>query len=95
MNRSRIADIAAAAIFIASLSGCSSDKKEARATLTKIDELCQAGKPDEAREHIAKTADKNDEFRRAFSFATSGLTDRANINPCGQVLTEMKTQLAE
>jgi hypothetical protein len=73
--------------------GCGAERKEALEGVRQAEELCRRNKPDEAREVMAKVAEHNDTLKRAFSFATSGLGDRANVNPCGHIMTQIKGQL--
>jgi hypothetical protein len=70
-----------------------SDKEDALAELQKVEQQCQAGNTDKARELMFAAAEKNESFRKAYNFSTQGLPDRAYVQPCGPVLVQLKGQL--
>ena len=81
-------------VFIAgALAGCGGGKGGARAAVKNAEALCNAGKPDEARESLFKASDSNKTLQEALKFAVAGSGDVNHINPCGPVLEELKKQL--
>ncbi len=84
----------ALSLFIAAaLAGCGGGKGGARAEVQKAEAICNAGKPDEARETLFKAAESNKTLQEAIKFAVAGYGDVPHINPCGPVLAELKKQL--
>lgn len=75
------------------VAGCGGGKSAAQAEVRKVEAICAAGNPDEARETLYRAAEKNKVLKEAVRFATAGYADVPNMNPCGPVLTEIKTQL--
>jgi hypothetical protein len=75
-----------------SLGACGREREAALAEVGKIEQACQRGKPDEARELMVKAAENNREFGRALADAAGG-SDRSRINACGLVLTRLKRNL--
>ena len=81
-------------VFIAGMfAGCGGGKGGARAAVKNAEALCNAGKPDEARESLFKASDSNKTLQEALKFAVAGSGDVNHINPCGPVLEELKKQL--
>jgi hypothetical protein len=68
---------------------------EALAELRKMEQQCESGDQDKAREIMLAAAEKNETFRKAYVFATSGLVDKAYVKPCGPVLQQLKGRLED
>jgi hypothetical protein len=79
-------------LFGVSLGACGREREAALAEVEKIEQACQGGNPDYARELMLKAAENHREFRRAFADA-AGDGDRSRINACGLVLTRLKRNL--
>jgi hypothetical protein len=94
MQQYSVATIALATLLAASAVACD-DSDEALAELQKMDQECQNGSHDKAREIMLAAAEKNETFREAYSFATSGLVDKAYLNPCGPVIRQIRSQLED
>jgi len=94
MQQYSVATIAIATLLAASTVACD-DSDEARAELQKMDQECQNGNQDKARDIMLAAAEKYETFRDAYSFATSGMVDKAHINPCGPVIQQIKGQLED
>ncbi|MBN1611696.1 MAG: hypothetical protein JW940_33995 [Polyangiaceae bacterium] len=92
MKQYSIVTIAIASLATTFAVACS-DKEEALAELQKVEQQCQAGNSDKAREIMFAAAEKNESFRKAYHFSTQGLPDRAYVQPCGPVLVQLKGQL--
>ena len=92
MKQNSIVTIAIVSLVATFAIACS-DKEEALAELQKIEQQCQAGNSDKAREIMFTAAEKNESFRKAYHFSTQGLPDRAYVQPCGPVLVQLKGQL--
>lgn len=89
-----VATIALAALLAGVAIGCD-DTDESLAELQKLEQACQDSNQDKAREIMLAAAEKYDSFRKAYSFATSGMVDKAFLNPCGPVLQQIKGQLKD
>ena len=94
MHQYSVATIVVATLLAASTVACD-DSDEALAELQKVDQECQNGNQDKAREIMLAAAEKNETFRKAYSFATSGLADKAYLNPCGPIIRQLKSQLED
>jgi hypothetical protein len=94
MKQNSIVTIAIVSLATTFAIACS-DKEEALAELQKVEQQCQAGNSDKAREIMFAAAEKNEAFRKAYAFSTAGLPDRAYVQPCGPVLVQLKGQLSE
>lgn len=92
MKQSCIVTIAIASLATTFAIACS-DKEESLAELQKIEQQCQAGDADKAREIMFAAAEKYETFRKAYVFSTAGLPDKAFVQPCGPVLVQLKGQL--
>ncbi len=75
------------------LSGCGHAEEAARAEVDKIAEACRNGQPEQARQLMLKAIESNREFQRAFDRTAAAGTDRARINACGLVLTDLERAL--
>jgi ABC-type uncharacterized transport system auxiliary subunit len=93
MQPAALAKIFCVAVVAFGLGGCSKQKEQAEAEVTKIDDACRAGDGEKARTLMLDAAKTNEVFRRAFEAATKDVPDKNRINACGLVLTEIKTRL--
>lgn len=73
--------------------GCGKEKEAAKAKTGEIDAACAKGDQDAARKLMLDGAAANPVFKRAFDGATSGVTDKSRINPCGLVLADLKLRV--
>jgi hypothetical protein len=93
MKTSTFVTTALTVFITGTLTGCGGGKGGARAEMQKAEALCNAGKPDEARESLFKAAESNKTLQEAVKFAVAGYGDVPHINPCGPVMAELKKQL--
>lgn len=78
------------------LFGCESpDKKEALAAAEEIDQLCKAGKKEEASKKGQEMYGKNAHFKKAIDAAAAGwkISDVSKFGYCGVGFVEAKSRM--